>query len=86
MKIVRTDSFKRDYQELPSLIQKLFDKKIRLFMKNLQHPSLRIKKMKRYKNRWEGSINMFYRFTFEIHKDHYLFRRVGPHDAVLKNP
>jgi mRNA-degrading endonuclease RelE of RelBE toxin-antitoxin system len=86
MKIVRADSFKRDYQELPATIQKLFDKKIRIFFENTNHPSLRVKKMRGHKNRWEGSINMFYRFTFEIHTDHYFFRRIGPHDAVLKNP
>lgn len=42
--------------------------------------------MQGYENRWEASINMFYRFTFEIHTDHYLFRRIGPHDDVLKRP
>jgi mRNA interferase RelE/StbE len=85
MKILRTDSFKKDYQELPTDIQRLFDKKIRIFMENIRHPSLRVKKMKGHKNRWEASINMFYRFTFEVHDDHCLFRRIGPHD-VLKKP
>ena len=86
MKIIRSDAFKRDYQELPLPIQMLFDKKIRLFMKNIHHPSFRVKKMRGHTNRWEASINMFYRYTFEIHNEHYFFRRVGPHDVVLKNP
>lgn len=55
-------------------------------MQNIKHPSLRAKKMQGYENRWEASINMFYRVTFEIHNDYYLFRRIGPHDDVLKNP
>jgi len=42
--------------------------------------------MRGYKNRWEASIDMFYRFTFEIHHDLYLLRRIGPHDIVLKSP
>ena len=42
MKFVRADSFKKDYQELPAHIQKLFDKKIRIFAENLLHPSLRV--------------------------------------------
>jgi hypothetical protein len=71
-------------KELPKLIQGKFEKKIRIFIQDIHHPSLRTKKMEGYKNRWEGSIDMFYRFTFEIHKDYYLFRRIGPHDEVLK--
>lgn len=86
MRIGRTDSFKKDYRQLPSLVQESFDKKIRLFMKDTNHPSLRVKKMKGHENRWEASITMFYRFTFEVHADRYLLRRVGPHDRVLKQP
>ena len=86
MKIIHTDSFKRDFKELPIHIQDKFENKIRIFIQNINHPSLRIKKMSGHKNRWEGSIDMFYRFTFEIHTDYYLFRRIGPHDEVLNNP
>lgn len=45
MKIVRTDSFKRDFKELPMYVQQAFEKKITLFMENARHPSLRVKKM-----------------------------------------
>ena len=86
MRIIHTDPFKEDYKKLPKTIQDKFDKKILLFEKNIHHPSLRVKKMKGHQNRWEASIDMFYRFTFEIHKDYYLFRRIGPHDNVLKKP
>ena len=86
MRIIRTDAFKRDFKELPAPVQEKFRKKIRLFMENIKHPSLRVKKMVGYKNRWEASIDMFYRFTFEVHHDFYILRRIGPHDYVLKNP
>lgn len=86
MKILRTDLFKEDYQKLPKFVQEKFDKKIVLFSQNIHHPSLRVKKMKAHKNRWEASIDMFYRFTFEAHEDQYLLRRIGPHDDVLKKP
>jgi len=85
MKIVRTDSFKKDYKKLPQHVQKAFEKKIRLFIENIQHPSLRVKKLGAHENRWEASITMFYRFTFEIHEGYYLLRRIGPHD-ILKKP
>jgi mRNA-degrading endonuclease RelE of RelBE toxin-antitoxin system len=85
MKIVRTDSFKRDFKKLPHHVKKAFDKKIKLFMENIQHPSLRVKKLEGYENRWEASITMFYRFTFEVYEGYYLLRRIGPHD-ILKKP
>lgn len=85
MKLVRTDSFKKDFKNLPYNIQNLFEKKIKLFSENISHPSLRVKKLQGYENRWEASITMFYRFTFEIHKDYYLLRRIGPHD-ILRTP
>lgn len=86
MNISRADSFKKDYRQLPGHIQRIFEKKIRLFLQNIHHPSLRVKKMQGHDNRWECSISIFYRFTFEVHNDHYLLRRIGPHDNVLKNP
>lgn len=85
MNIHFAESFKKDYQQLPAGVQQLFDRKLSILVQNSRHPSLRIKKMKGFENRWEGSINMFYRFTFEIHDDYILLRRIGPHD-VLKNP
>ncbi|HAO20625.1 MAG: hypothetical protein BWK80_35470 [Desulfobacteraceae bacterium IS3] len=86
MKIVRTEGFNKDFRQLPKAVQEKFVKKFRLFMENIRHPSLRVKKMEGHKNRWEASIDMFYRFTFEIHDDFYMLRRIGPHDNVLKNP
>ncbi|QTA93648.1 type II toxin-antitoxin system RelE/ParE family toxin [Desulfonema magnum] len=86
MKIVRTEGFKKDFKHLPKSVQEKFVKKFELFMENIRHPSLRVKKMEGHKNRWEASIDMFYRFTFEIHDDFYMLRRIGPHDKVLKNP
>ncbi len=86
MKILRADAFKKDFQKLPKVVQENFEKKIKLFINDIKHPSLRVKKIKGHKNRWEASIDMFYRFTFEIHSDHYLLRRIGPHDDVLKKP
>ena len=85
MNIHFAESFKKDFRHLPLGVQKLFDEKLTLFARNSRHPSLRVKKIQGYENRWEGSINLSYRFTFEIHDDHYLLRRIGPHD-ILKTP
>lgn len=57
MKILRTEVFKEDYKRLPLPVQEKFDKKIKLFIHDIRQPSLRVKKMKGHKNRWEASID-----------------------------
>ena len=75
--------FKKEYNNLPKEIQKAFDEKLSLFLKQTSHPSLRVKRIQGTKNRWEGSITMKYRFTFEFLESEVLFRAIGTH-AVLK--
>lgn len=76
--------FKKGYQALPKEIQEAFDQKLVLFLKDMLHPSLRIKRIQGTKDRWEGSITMKYRFTFELSGDNVIFRAVGTHDILLK--
>ncbi len=76
--------FKKEYNNLPKEIQKAFDEKLSLFLKQTSHPSLRAKRIQGTKNRWEGSITMKYRFTFEFLKDGVLFRAVGTHDILKR--
>ena len=74
--------FKKEYNDLPKEIQKAFDEKLALFLKKMSHPSLRVKRIQGTKNRWEGSITMKYRFTFEFLEDGVLFRAIGTHDIL----
>ena len=76
--------FKKEYNNLPKKIQKAFDEKLSLFLKQTSHPSLRVKRIQGTKNRWEGSITMKYRFTFEFLKDGILFRAIGTHDILKR--
>lgn len=76
--------FKKEYNNLPKEIQKAFDEKLSLFLKQTSHPSLRVRRIQGTKNRWEGSITMKYRFTFEFLKDGVLFRAIGTHDIVSR--
>ena len=77
-----SNRFKKEYADLPKEIQETFDKKFRLFLNNIHHPSLRVKKIKGTENRWEGSVTMNYRFTFQISEGIVLFRRIGTHDLL----
>ncbi|PIT94182.1 hypothetical protein COU00_00330 [Candidatus Falkowbacteria bacterium CG10_big_fil_rev_8_21_14_0_10_43_11] len=45
MKINLSSHFKRAYQKIPRHIQKDFDAKIAIFIKNLRHPSLKTHKL-----------------------------------------
>ncbi len=87
MKIVFTKPFVEDYRNLPHNIQLRVDKSLSLFSENPKHPSLRIKKIQGVTAKiFEGRITRDYRFTFQIEKDTYLLRRVGPHNQALKKP
>ena len=77
-----TKKFKKEYQELPKKIQNNFDKKLSLLLENMFHPSIRTKRIQGTKNRWERSITMKYRFTFELHGNKALFRTIGTHDIL----
>ena len=76
--------FKKGYQGLPKEIQEAFDQKLPLLLKDMSHPSLRVKRIQGTKDRWEGSITMKYRFTFEFSEDDLIFRAIGTHDILVK--
>jgi mRNA interferase RelE/StbE len=79
-----TNKFKKEYQTLPREIQNNFDKKLSLLLEDIFHPSLRAKRIQGTKNRWEASITMKYRFTFELHGNKAIFRTIGTHDILSR--
>lgn len=85
MRLVRTERFKSDFARLPEPIKRRVRKQLSLLLQNPRHRSLRIKKMEGSRDIWEGRITKNYRFTFQIHRDAYLLRRIGTHD-ILKSP
>jgi len=84
MKIFYSQSFQKDFQNLPKEIQKIAEKKLKLFVNNFRHPPLRLKKIKGTKNIWEGSITRSYRFTFNRENDFCILRRIGTHDILKR--
>jgi mRNA-degrading endonuclease RelE of RelBE toxin-antitoxin system len=82
-----TKQFQESYASLPKDIIKLFEKKIRIFLENIFHPSFRTKKIQvsRKINIWEASLTMDFRFTFQIEKDGtIIFRNIGKHSIIYK--
>jgi len=62
MQLIRTTHFKRDYKKLPSSIQKRADEKLKFLIQNVSHPSLRVRRVQKYKGALEDSITKDYRF------------------------
>ena len=84
MQLIQTPHFKRDYKKLPFSIQKRTNDKLNLLVKNLSHPSLRIKKVQKYKGVFEASITSDYRVFFQITTEGYILLRIGKHDIFEK--
>jgi mRNA interferase RelE/StbE len=77
-----TQRFNKDYKALPKEIQESFEKKLILFLEDMRHPSLRVKRIQGTANRWEGSVTMNYRFTFELVENTAIFMTIGTHDIL----
>ncbi len=84
MQLIQTSHFKRDYKKLPLSIQKRTDEKLKLLAQNLSYPSLRIKRVRKYKDIFEGSVTKDYRFLFQITTEGYILLRIGKHDILEK--
>ena len=87
-----TRTFERLFKKLPKAIQDQAFEKLALFLEDLSHPSLRVKKinnpfiLRLSKDAiWELSVTMNYRITFEVEGERVLLRRIGTHD-VLREP
>ena len=76
--------FKKQYKTLPKEIRQAFNEKLSLFVSDILHPSLRVKKIQGTKERWEGSVTMKYRFTFHFDGETVVFRSIGTHDILLR--
>ncbi|MDQ1317686.1 MAG: mRNA interferase RelE/StbE [Candidatus Poribacteria bacterium] len=83
MEIEFTRPFIKDYKKLPKSIQQNFDKKLSILMQNMWHLSLRIKKVMGYRDVWEGSITMNYRFFFRLSENKCVLLRAGTHNELL---
>ena len=85
MRIIRTESFKRDFQRLSEPLQRSAEKALRFFVDHPRHRSLRTKKMGGQRDPegrdiWEARVSRGYRFTFALDGDTAILYRIGPHD------
>jgi mRNA-degrading endonuclease RelE of RelBE toxin-antitoxin system len=85
MTVLRTKTFKQQYRKLPESIQKKVDRQLGYLVADLRHPSLVAKRVKGTDDIWEGRVDIHHRFTFQLHDELIVLRKVGPHD-MLRQP
>ncbi len=86
MKYARTERFKKAAAKLPRETQAKAAKAFKLFKDNPRHPSLGVKRVQGMPEVWEGRIDLNYRFTFHYEGDVCVFRNIGPHEIVEREP
>lgn len=85
MQCLRTERFKKDFQQLPSAVQARAAKALELFAVNPRHPSLQAKKMEGAAGIWELRVSDNDRVTFQRFQGGILLRRIGTHN-ILRQP
>ena len=82
MKLQPTERFAQEHERLPPHVQRRVDRTLGLLLADPRHPSLQIKKIKGYENRWGGRVTLHYRVIFRIESETYVLLRVGTHDLL----
>ena len=84
-KLAFTERFKKAFNNLTNIEQTQFQHKMKLFVENTLHPSLRTKKIQGQKNLYESSINMDIRIIWYFENDELIILvDIGHHDILYK--
>lgn len=82
MKIILTNKAEKSFNKLPANIKKKVLKQIELLDLDINHRSLRVKKLKGTQY-FEARIDYLYRFIFRLEKNNLYIIALGPHDEGL---
>ena len=77
--------FKRDYKKLTPQSQKRINQTLSQMERDLKHPSLETKKLKRTNSIWEARVSKSLRITFNLKGKLIILRTVGEH-KILNRP
>ena len=84
-KLAYTERFKKAFNTLTNNEQIQFQNKMKLFVENVLHPSLRTKKIKGQKDLYESSINMDIRIIWYFENEELIILvDIGHHDILKK--
>lgn len=86
MRFVYSDGFLKQYRRLQPNVRRIVERKLRLFLQNRFHPSLRYKTVQALKKEdppvKEISISMGIRVTLQEFEDHIYLRNIGTHNIL----
>ena len=77
-----TKRFTRDWKKLPITVRKKAQRVTLLLDSNREHPSLRLKRLKRLVGYWELRVDDDWRIIMMIEGDLYTFMAIGRHDML----
>jgi mRNA-degrading endonuclease RelE of RelBE toxin-antitoxin system len=79
MKVRLTEEAVRQFNKLPTNLQKKARKQFIFLLDDFRHPSLSIKKYQGFENLWQGRIDKSYLFYFHIIEPDYIFISIINH-------
>jgi len=79
MKISYSPHFKRSFENFSSGVHRKFQKQIIYFLRNIRHPSLRVKKYDEERGIWQARADKNIRFYFLIKGDTYILLDIKKH-------
>ena len=86
MKLIPSPRFRKSLRRLDSQTQERVRRKLKLFLQDKAHPSLRYKTVQALRNEdppvKEISITMSIRVTLQEFDDHVYLRNIGGHDIL----
>ncbi len=86
MEIKWSRNFEKSLKRFDKPMREKVKTKLKLFLENRQHPSLRFKKVQALKSEkppvYEISVDMEVRVTLQFFDDHIYLRNIGGHDIL----
>jgi len=79
MQLFYTERFQRSFAEAPGEVQLQAQKALQFLLRDLRHPSLRVKIYDEARGIWQGRVNRSWRFYFVIQGDRYYLLDIMSH-------
>ncbi len=81
IKHVKTQHFRKHYQDLPRHVQQLADKSFELLKQNPMHPSVTLKRVRTY---WSARVGPKYRTLAYEKEGVFFWFWIGVHDEYMR--